>query len=55
MIRSGATVEATAVELLPLTAKYFEILSELAWRGYLIESGGGDVVAEAANNRAARI
>jgi hypothetical protein len=56
MIRSGASVDETAVALLELTGKYYETLSDLSWRGFQIESnGGGDVVAKAADNCAAGV
>ena len=38
LIRQNFSVDAVARELLPLTAKYFELLSEIAWRGYQIEA-----------------
>jgi hypothetical protein len=38
LIRKNLSIDAVARELLPLTARYFEVLSEISWHGYLIES-----------------
>jgi hypothetical protein len=45
LIRKNLSVDVAARELLPLTARYYEVLAQISWEGYQIESANEERIA----------